>query len=69
MARIFISYRRSDSAHAAGRIYDRLSQHFSGSDSKIFIDVHSLGLGDDFKATIEDEIGQCDAVVAIIGRN
>ena len=42
MPRIFVSYRREDSADAAGRIYDRLESHF-GRES-VFIDVDTIPL-------------------------
>jgi hypothetical protein len=37
MPRIFISYRREDSEHIAGRLYDRLHAHF-GRDN-VFMDI------------------------------
>ncbi len=37
MSRVFVSYRRDDSAGHAGRLFDRLEDHF-GSD-QIFLDV------------------------------
>ncbi len=62
---IFISYRREDSAHAAGRLYDRLSQYF-GSDN-IFMDMDTIELGDDFVNVIEAAVRSCDVLVTIIG--
>ena len=44
--RIFISYRRADSAGYAGRIYDRLTAHF-GEDA-VFMDVDTIEAGVDF---------------------
>ena len=40
MAKIFISYRRDDSAGHAGRLYDRLSDHF-GLD-QVFMDIDTI---------------------------
>ena len=40
---IFISYRRGDSAHAAGRLYDRLSRHFGPE--RLFMDIDTIDLG------------------------
>jgi hypothetical protein len=37
VARIFLSYRRDDSGGYAGRLYDRLSQHFGRA--HLFMDV------------------------------
>ena len=62
---IFVSYRRSDSADVAGRIYDRLVGKF-GKDP-IFKDVDSIPLGLDFKDYLEQKVSECDALLAIIG--
>lgn len=62
---IFISYRRSDSADIAGRIYDRLIGRF-GRDP-IFKDVDSIPLGYDFKEYLDKKVGECDVLLAIIG--
>jgi len=40
MAKIFLSYRRQDSAGVAGRIYDRLRDHF-GNDA-VVMDIDSI---------------------------
>ena len=64
---IFINYRRDDSSSAAGRIYDRLDSHFSSN--HIFIDVDNLDLGVDFVEAIEQSVGSCDVLIAVIGRN
>ena len=37
MPKVFISYRRDDSAAVAGRLYDRLAAHFGPG--SVFIDV------------------------------
>jgi hypothetical protein len=63
--RIFISYRRADSAGYAGRIYDRLSAHF-GEDT-IFMDVDKIPAGLDFAEVLEKEVQACDVLVALIG--
>lgn len=64
--RIFISYRRADSAGYAGRIYDRLSAHF-GKES-IFMDVDTIPAGLDFVEVLENAVQSCDVLVALIGR-
>ncbi len=64
-ARIFVSYRRSDSADIAGRIYDRLIVRF-GKDP-VFKDVDSIPLGFDFKEYLDKKVGECDVLLAIIG--
>ncbi len=44
--RIFISYRREETAYPAGWLYDRLAGR--DGDGQIFKDVDSIELGDDF---------------------
>ena len=66
MAGIFISYRRDDSAGHAGRIYDRLSDHF-GLD-QVFMDVDTIKPGQNFVDAVRQAVGNCDGLVAIIGR-
>jgi hypothetical protein len=63
--RIFVSYRRDDSADAAGRIYDRLEAHF-GRES-VFIDVDTIPFGVDFRKHLSDAVSRCDVLLAIIG--
>jgi len=63
---IFISYRREDTAHAAGRLFDRLSRHF-GSDH-VFMDIDTVELGDDFVNEIELAVRSCDVMVTLIGQ-
>ena len=65
MAKIFLSYRREDSAGVAGRIYDRLRAHF-GPDA-VFFDVDSVPLGVDFPEYIESVLSHCDVFLAVIG--
>jgi hypothetical protein len=63
---IFISYRRDDTCHLAGRIYDRLRERFPKS--KIFYDIDTLRAGEDFVEAIKKSVGFCDAFIAIIGK-
>jgi len=64
--RIFISYRRGDSAGYAGRIYDRLAAHF-GADA-IFMDVDTIEAGVDFVEVLQNAVKSCDVLIALIGR-
>ena len=57
MAKIFLSYRRQDSAGVAGRIYDRLRAHFG--DDAVFMDIDSIPFGEDFREHIDAAVGQC----------
>ena len=63
--RIFISYRRSDSADIAGRIYDRLVERFGKE--PVFKDVDSIPYGVDFKEKLDEKVEECDVLLAIIG--
>lgn len=63
--RIFISYRREETAYAAGWLFDRLADHFGNG--QIFKDVHSIELGDDFAEAIKAAVGSCDVLLALIG--
>jgi formylglycine-generating enzyme required for sulfatase activity len=65
MAKIFLSYRRSDSAGVAGRIYDRLRAHFG--DDAVFMDIDSIPFGEDFRTRIDLAVSQADLVLAVIG--
>src|SRR5580704_16230405 len=62
--KVFISYRREDTAGHAGRLYDRLKARFPG---RVFMDVGEIAPGSDFVEAIERGVGECKALVAIIG--
>ncbi len=64
---IFISYRRDDSSGHAGRLHDRLVEHF-GRD-RIFMDVDTIEPGEDFVTVVENAVGSCEILIAVIGRN
>jgi hypothetical protein len=64
---VFISYRREDSAAAAGRLYDRLCGHFG--EEHVFRDIDTITPGTEFATVIEQWIGACDALIAIIGED
>jgi hypothetical protein len=65
MGGVFLSYRRSDSAYAAGRLRHDLTERF-GADALIFRDVESMPLGR-FPDEIGSAIRECDAVLVLIG--
>jgi hypothetical protein len=65
--KIFISYRRDDSAGYAGRIHDRLEKEF-GRDL-LFMDVDAIPLGVDFVKFLKDAVAQADVMLAIIGQD
>ena len=63
--RIFISYRREETAYAAGWLFDRLADQFGRG--QVFKDVDSIDLGDDFVEVITAAVGFCDVLLALIG--
>ena len=65
---IFISYRRTDSAGHAGRLYDRLTQYFD-SEKDIFFDVNNIDLGDHFPERINQALRAARSVLVVIGPN
>lgn len=66
MGKIFISYRRNDSADASGRIYDKLVSEFYKDE--IYKDVDSIPVGADFKLEVTEAVRQSDVVLVIIGQ-
>jgi formylglycine-generating enzyme required for sulfatase activity len=67
MSKVLISYRREDSAHVTGRIYDRLVQQFGRT--AVFKDVDSIPLGIDFRTYLDQQVAKCDVFLGVIGRN
>jgi len=65
MAKIAISYRRSDSQDITGRIFDRLAQQF-GRDT-VFRDIDSIQPGIDFRRQIADALTATDVLLVIVG--
>jgi hypothetical protein len=63
--KIVVSYRRDDARGTAGRIYDRLEQHY-GRES-VFMDVDSIPFGVDFHDHIQEVLSGCSALLAVIG--
>jgi TIR domain len=66
MARIFLSYRRNDTAGHTGRIFDHLTERFGAG--RVFIDVDGIEAGENFATAIEKRIRDCDTLVAVIGK-
>jgi TIR domain len=62
--KVFISYRRRETAGHAGRLYDRLAEHFG--DERVFMDVR-MEPGVDFVDQIDDAVTHCDALLSLIG--
>lgn len=67
MPRIFVNYRREDAAGHARLLYQTLAGEF-GAES-VFMDIDTLELGEDFVERVDDAVGECDALIAVIGHN
>jgi TIR domain-containing protein len=63
--KIFVCYRRDDSAGHAGRLYDRLNQRFPG---RVFMDVAGIGIGTRWAEVIEQTLSSCRVIVILIGK-
>jgi hypothetical protein len=62
---IFISYRRSDSQFAAGRLADALVREFG--DDRIFRDIEDIEAGADFVETLDRALSECRVMLVVIG--
>ncbi len=62
---IFISYRRNDAEGEAGRLFDDLVARFD--DQSVFMDVHAIKPGHDFRKAIDESIDGCTVLLALIG--
>ncbi len=67
MSKIFINYRRKDSAPYAGRLYDRLAGHF-GRDH-VFMDIDQIELGEVFDQVIQEKLAAVQVAVVLIGEH
>src|SRR5207249_4197205 len=63
--KLFINYRREDSAPYAGRLYDRLTTHFG--EDQVFIDIDQIDPGEDFVEAINRKVSACDIAIVLIG--
>lgn len=62
---IFISYRRGDSEGESGRLFDDLVDRFG--ERSVFMDVAGIAPGRDFRKAIEESVGTCGALLAVVG--
>ncbi len=67
MSGVFISYRRADTEAIAGRIYDRLKQHFD--EGNIFFDVNAIQYGTNFSTRIANALARSRCILTVIGPN
>jgi hypothetical protein len=63
--RVFLNYRREDSAARAGRLHDALVLQFG--EKSVFQDVAAISAGEDFIRAIDRALDDCDAVLVVIG--
>jgi hypothetical protein len=61
--KVFISYRRADTADVTGRIRDRL---IALGVTNVFMDVESIALGRDFREAVASAIDESDAVLVVM---
>ncbi len=65
MSGVFVCYRREAGVEAySGRLRDALAAEFG--DTAIFMDVDSVGPGEDWVKAIELALSECDVVLAVI---
>ena len=67
MPRVFLNYRREDSAGIAGRLFDRLCVALGREN--VFRDLDTLVPGADFAKVIANQVASCDALIAVIGKD
>ena len=65
MARIFISYRREDSAGDAGRLADHLNRRFGSA--RVFLDIETIDPGTDFERALTSSLQETAAMLVVIG--
>jgi TIR domain len=63
---IFLSYRRSDSAGDAGRLYERLASRYEAE--RVFQDIDTIEPGADLAELINGTVEACDVMLVVIGR-
>jgi hypothetical protein len=64
--RVFISYRREDTAPEAGRLYDRFGLLLGKKN--VFLDVGAIDAGENYEEKIRAEIAKADAILVLIGK-
>jgi tetratricopeptide (TPR) repeat protein len=60
--KVFVSYRRQDARHVAGRLADRLVERF-----QVFMDMDTIEPGTDFTDVIRQAVEECDVFLSVIG--
>jgi TIR domain len=65
--RVFLNYRRSDTAPYAQLLGDALRARFG--ESQIFTDVDTIPFGVDFAKLLSEHIESCDVLITLIGKD
>ena len=65
MTRLFISYRRDDTAGFVGLMYADLQRAFGAA--RVFRDIHAIEAGEDFVKAVNDAIAECAVMLVVIG--
>ena len=65
MGAVFVSYRRGDTEGQARALFNEIAD-LIGRDS-VFMDVDSIALGRDFRQILQERLGSCDLMLALIG--
>jgi TIR domain-containing protein len=65
--RVFISYRRADTAQAASWLFNRLTGHFGRLN--VVMDVDPAPYGGNLAHAIDASVATCDALVVLIGQH
>lgn len=65
MGKVFISYRRQDSAGYVRALYNELAQYFGHE--QIFMDVDDIPLGTDFVSILNRNLQDCQIMLVVIG--
>ena len=65
MKKVFVSYRRADSMHITGRLCVCLRMHFGPE--QVFRNLDDITPTANFRETIQERLGQCKVLLAVIG--
>jgi TIR domain len=65
--KIFLSYRRGDDPGFAQALFGLLEKAFPPE--QLFMDVDDIAPGLDFVKVLDEQVRQCDVVLALIGRD
>jgi TIR domain-containing protein len=65
LANIFVSYRNDDATDDIRKVFSDLENHY-GKDS-VFVAADNISPGTDFRQRINEAMGSCDLVIALVG--